>query len=51
MEPENIDINNLFEEVQNLKREMSEMKKLIQSLLQELAENSEQSEADFFDFN
>ncbi len=51
MEPENIDINNLFEEVQNLKREMSEMKKLIQRLLQELAENSEQSEADFFDFN
>ena len=51
MKPENIDINNLFEEVQNLKKEMSEMKKLIQSLLQELAENSEQSEADFFDFN
>ncbi len=51
MEPKDVDIDNLAKEVQDLKREMEEMKKLIRSLLHGIVENAERDEDDFYDFN
>ncbi len=51
MEPEEVNIKDLAKEVSDLKREMKEMKKLIRSLLQELVDNVERDEDEFYDFN
>ena len=51
MEPKDVDVKQLAEEVKHLRREMDEMKKLIRSLLQEIMESGQGDEEDFFDFN
>jgi predicted RNase H-like nuclease (RuvC/YqgF family) len=51
MEPEEVNIKDLAKEVSDLKREMKEMKKPIRSLLQELVDNVERDEDEFYDFN
>ncbi len=51
MEPSEMDLKRLQEEVKSLRREMDEMKKLIRSLLQEIVESEQTEEDEFFDFN
>ena len=51
MEPNEMDLKRLQEEVKSLRREMDEMKRLIRSLLQEIVESEQSVEDEFFDFN